>query len=131
MAAACSIPARSFRRCRPASKAGTCMSRTVACLSPTCRAFRNMPTISASTEDEIIDAVVTARAWKSPLEIMGAGSKRNFGRAVVTMGSTLDVSGLKGIVSYESEELVLTAAPGTPVAEIEAALAKKGQRLGF
>lgn len=90
-----------------------------------------MPTVSATTEQEVIDAVVTARAWKSPLEIMGAGTKRAFGRAVVTMGTVLDVSGLKGIISYEPEELILTAAPGTPVAEIEAALAQKGQRLGF
>jgi glycolate oxidase FAD binding subunit len=62
---------------------------------------------------------------------MGAGTKRSFGRAVVTMGSVLDVSGLRGIIAYEPEELILTAAPGTPVAEIEAVLAQKGQRLGF
>ncbi len=90
-----------------------------------------MPTHIASTEDEIVDAVKTARDWKSPLEIVGGGSKRAFGRAVVTMGSVLDVSGLTGILSYEPEELILTAAPGTPVVEIEAALAEKGQRLGF
>jgi len=74
---------------------------------------------------------MTAREWKSPLEIMGAGTKQTFGRAVVTMGSVLDVSGLRGIVSYEPNELILTAAPGTPVGEIELALAEKGQRLGF
>jgi glycolate oxidase FAD binding subunit len=90
-----------------------------------------MPTHVASTEDEIVEAVMTAREWKSPLEIRGAGTKQCFGRAVVTMGSALDVSGLRGILSYEPNELILTAAPGTPVAEIEAALAEKGQRLGF
>ncbi len=90
-----------------------------------------MPTHTASTENEIVEAVQTARDWKSPLEIRGAGSKQAFGRAVVTMGSVLDVSGLKGIISYEPEELILTCAPGTPVVEIEAALAEKGQRLGF
>ncbi len=74
---------------------------------------------------------MTAREWKSPLEIVGAGTKQSFGRAVVTMGSVLDVSGLRGILSYEPNELILTAAPGTPVAEIETALAQKGQRLGF
>jgi glycolate oxidase FAD binding subunit len=90
-----------------------------------------MPTHTASTETEIVEAVMAAREWKSPLEIVGAGTKRNYGRAVVTMGSVLDVSGLRGIISYEPEELILTAAPGTPVAEIEAVLAQKGQRLGF
>jgi glycolate oxidase FAD binding subunit len=75
--------------------------------------------------------VMQAREWQSPLEIVGAGTKQSFGRAVVTMGSVLNVSGLSGIVSYQPEELILTALPGTPVAEIEAALAEKGQRLGF
>jgi len=90
-----------------------------------------MPTHIASSESEIVEAVMTAREWKSPLEIMGAGTKQTFGRAVVTMGSVLDVSGLRGILSYEPNELILTAAPGTPVVEIEMALAEKGQRLGF
>lgn len=90
-----------------------------------------MPTHIASSEDEIVDAVMTAREWQSPLEIVAGGTKRNFGRAVVTMGSVLDVSGLRGIIAYEPEELILTAAPGTPVVEIEAALAERGQRLGF
>jgi len=90
-----------------------------------------MPTHVVSSESEIVDAVMTAREWTSPLEIVAGGSKRNFGRAVVTMGSVLDVSGVKGIVAYEPEELIITAAPGTPLDEIEAALAQKGQRLGF
>lgn len=90
-----------------------------------------MPTHVASTESEIVDAVKTAREWTSPLEIVAGGSKRTLGRAVVSMGSVLDVSGLSGIVSYEPEELILTAAPGTSLLEIEAALAEKGQRLGF
>ncbi|MBV9046380.1 MAG: glycolate oxidase subunit GlcE [Alphaproteobacteria bacterium] len=90
-----------------------------------------MPTHIASTEDEIIDAVKTAREWNSPLEIMAGGSKQRFGRAVTTMGSVLDVAGLSGIVSYEPEELILTVKPGTTLAEIEAVLAEKNQRLGF
>jgi glycolate oxidase FAD binding subunit len=90
-----------------------------------------MPTHVAASETDVIEAVMTAREWRSPLEIMGGGSKQSFGRAVVTMGSVLDVSPLSGIVAYEPEELILTALPGTPLAEIEAALAQKGQRLGF
>ncbi len=88
-----------------------------------------MPTHIASTEDEIAEAVMTAREWKSPLEIMAAGTKQALGRAVVTMGSVLDVSGLRGIVSYEPNELILTAAPGTPVAEIEIALPRRASGL--
>lgn len=90
-----------------------------------------MPTIPATTENQVVDAVQTAREWRSPLEILAGGSKRAFGRPAVTMGSVLDVSGLAGIVAYEPEELILTARPGTPVAEIEAVLAQRHQRLGF
>jgi glycolate oxidase FAD binding subunit len=90
-----------------------------------------MPTHVAVRESDVVEAVMTAREWRSPLEIMGGGSKQSFGRAVVTMGSVLDVAQLSGIVSYEPEELILTALPGTPLGEIEAALAERGQRLGF
>lgn len=90
-----------------------------------------MPTHIASSEQDIVDAVMRAREWKSPLEIVAGGSKQAFGRAVVTMGTVLDVSNLNGIVSYEPDELILTVRPGTPVGEIEALLAEKGQRLGF
>jgi glycolate oxidase FAD binding subunit len=38
---------------------------------------------------------------------------------------------LSGISAYEPEELILTAAAATPMAEIEAAIAAKGQMLAF
>jgi glycolate oxidase FAD binding subunit len=41
------------------------------------------------------------------------------------------VSGLSGIIKYEPEELILTAAPSTPLSEITTVLAQKSQRLGF
>jgi glycolate oxidase FAD binding subunit len=43
----------------------------------------------------------------------------------------LDVSSLSGIVKYEPAELIITARPATPLTEIKAVLAEKGQRLGF
>ena len=84
----------------------------------------------ATTEAHVVDYVREARESKRPFEIVGAGSKRKLGRTM-DAAATLDVSGVAGIVDYQPEELILTAAPGTPVAEIEAALAEKGQRLGF
>jgi len=90
-----------------------------------------MPTHTAADESQIIEVVHQAREWKAPLEIVAGGTKRNLGRPVVTMGSALDVSGLSGIVSYQPEELILTVKPATPVAQIKAILAQKGQRLGF
>jgi glycolate oxidase FAD binding subunit len=90
-----------------------------------------MTDIHATSEAEVIDAVNGARDWKSPLNIVGNRTKRNLGRPVANWGTVLDVSGLKGIVDYRPEELIITAKPGTPVAEIVAALAEKNQRLGF
>jgi glycolate oxidase FAD binding subunit len=46
-------------------------------------------------------------------------------------GEVLDVAGYRGIVAYEPTELYITARCGTPLAEIEAALAEKGQMLAF
>jgi glycolate oxidase FAD binding subunit len=43
----------------------------------------------------------------------------------------LSTTGLTGITSYEPSELVVTVRAGTPLAELEAALAEKGQCLPF
>jgi glycolate oxidase FAD binding subunit len=43
----------------------------------------------------------------------------------------LDMTAHKGIVSYEPSELVVTCKAGTPLAELEAALASQGQCLPF
>src|ERR1700730_8232270 len=83
----------------------------------------------AASEEEIAEAVRDARGRAAPLEIVGNGTKRAFGRPCE--GERLDVSGLSGIVVYEPEELVLTAKPGTTLLEVNAALAAKGQQLGF
>ncbi|HEY2069142.1 MAG TPA: FAD-binding protein [Rhizomicrobium sp.] len=90
-----------------------------------------MTDIAAHSETEIVEAVRAARAWKSPLNIVGARTKRNLGRATASWGTVLDLSALKGIVAYEPDELILTVLPGTPIADIEALLAEKNQRLGF
>lgn len=79
---------------------------------------------------EVLDAVRWAAAGARPLEVLGTGSRRALGRPVEAP-CALELSGLSGITLYEPEELVLTAAAGTPRAEIEAALAEKGQALAF
>ena len=75
-------------------------------------------------------AVVEAGAAGTPLEVRGAGTKRAMGRPVQARAE-LAIDGLTGIVSYEPAELVLTAAAGTGLAEIEAALAEQHQCLAF
>ncbi len=82
------------------------------------------------TSAQALDVISWGLANKKPLEIQGAGSKRAIGHRPQS-AAILSLSGLKGISLYEPEELVLTAAAGTPVAEIEAVLAKKNQELAF
>lgn len=45
--------------------------------------------------------------------------------------TTLDVSGLRGITEYQPGEYTISALAGTPIAEIDAALAEHGQSLPF
>ncbi|MDB5733652.1 MAG: hypothetical protein JWN16_289 [Alphaproteobacteria bacterium] len=85
---------------------------------------------SVANSDQVVDFVRAARADKSPFEIVSGGTRRSVGRPLGDM-PVLDVSALNGIISYEPGELILTAAPATPLAQINAVLAEKNQRLGF
>ncbi|GGF23726.1 2-hydroxy-acid oxidase [Aliidongia dinghuensis] len=76
------------------------------------------------------EAIATAAAERTPLEITGAGTKRGWGRPVEA-AQGLSLAGLRGITLYEAEELVLSARAGTTLAEIELSLAQKGQQLAF
>jgi glycolate oxidase FAD binding subunit len=64
------------------------------------------------------------------LEVVGHGSKRPMGRAA-QYDATVDLSALSGVILYEPQELILSARAGTPIAEISALLAVKGQELAF
>lgn len=77
----------------------------------------------------LTETVRAAAARATPLRIRGGGSKDFYGQALV--GEPLDTRALSGIVSYEPSELVVTARAGTPLAELEAALAAQGQCLPF
>jgi len=77
------------------------------------------------TEQDLAEAIGSA---KGPLALRGAGT-RGVGRPVA--GQVLETGGIAGIVLYEPGALTLVAKAGTPVAEIEAALAAEGQRLAF
>jgi len=78
---------------------------------------------------QLADAIATAAHKRAPLAIAGGGSKRFYTGDIA--GEKLDVTGHRGIVSYEPTELVITARAGTPLAEIETALAEMGQMPGF
>ncbi len=85
--------------------------------------------LMAHSLDDIVAAVRNAAAEHAPLRIRGAGSKDFYGGLLA--GEVLNVSAHRGIIAYEPTELYITAKGGTPLAEIEAALAEKGQMLAF
>jgi glycolate oxidase FAD binding subunit len=79
--------------------------------------------------DALIEQVKAARAGGFALDIQGGGTKAFYGGP--RTGAPLDVRRLQGISSYEPSELVVTVRAGTPLAELEAVLAEKGQCLPF
>jgi glycolate oxidase FAD binding subunit len=79
---------------------------------------------------DVEEAIRAALGVGKTLELVGRGSKRAIGRAA-QWDSTLDLSGLSGVTLYEPEELVLSAKAGTPIAEIEALVARSNQQLAF
>jgi glycolate oxidase FAD binding subunit len=79
--------------------------------------------------NSLIDAVRQAAADGRTLRLRGGGSKDFWGQSLT--GEVLDTRAYQGIVSYEPSELVVTVRCGTPLAELEAVLAEKGQSLAF
>ena len=65
----------------------------------------------------------------TPLAVTGGGTKDFLGR--ITQAKRFDVSGHRGIVTYEPTELVLSVRGGTPLSEVKAALEEQGQMLAF
>ena len=73
--------------------------------------------------------IASAQAEQRALRIRGGGSKDFYG--VRLDGDVIDTRTYSGIVEYEPTELVFTARAGTPLREVEAALAERGQMLAF
>jgi glycolate dehydrogenase FAD-binding subunit len=79
-------------------------------------------------EAGITEAILEANAAGEPLVIRGNSSKSALMRPVQAARS-LSTTGLSGITLYSPHEMIITAGAGTPLAEIEAAVAEKGQHL--
>ena len=82
------------------------------------------------TVEELAYLVAEAADTRTPLEVMGRGTKREVGRPV-QYGAVLSTESLVGIPLYEPSELVLVAMAGTPVAQLERALAENDQEFPF
>jgi len=79
--------------------------------------------------ERLLDQVRAAMADQRALAIHGGQTKAFYGEPL--QGEPLDLRPLAGISSYEPTELVVTVRAGTPLADLEAALAEKGQCLPF
>jgi glycolate oxidase FAD binding subunit len=78
------------------------------------------------SEEELAAAVADAAARRAGLAIRGGGT-----RAGAAAATVLDTTGMSGIRLYEPGALTLVVGAGTPLAEVEAALAAEGQALPF
>ncbi len=87
-------------------------------------------TVKPREAEEVRAFIAWAAGEEQPLELVGAGTKRGWGRPLQASHS-LDLSGLTGVTLYEPDELVLSARAGTPLKEIETLLASNRQLLAF
>jgi len=87
--------------------------------------MRGIDDIVKQLQDQVRSAARDGRS----LRIRGGGSKDWYGGE--PRGELLDTRACSGIVDYEPTELVITARCGTPLSEIEAALAERRQMLAF
>ncbi len=81
-------------------------------------------------EGELSSLLEEASAAGRPLEVIGRGSKRSFGRPQ-QVEAELSLEAFTGVRFYEPEELVLSVGAATPMAEIDALLEETGQVLAF
>jgi glycolate oxidase FAD binding subunit len=81
-------------------------------------------------EREFASVLAEAAAANTPLEVSGGGSKRKIGRPMQTAAG-VSSKAMRGITLYEPSEMVMAARTGTPLSQVETALAERGQMLAF
>lgn len=79
--------------------------------------------------DQLCERVSKAASQNRPIRIVGGGTKNFYGGPLE--GDTLDIHEWSGILSYEPTELVMSVKAGTPLSDVESALAEQGQELAF
>ncbi|MCR2746190.1 glycolate oxidase subunit GlcE [Limnobacter parvus] len=79
--------------------------------------------------DDLCKRVELAARNKTQIRPVGGSTKNFYGGPL--QGEEVDMRQWAGIVEYEPTELVITVKPGTPLAEVEAALAAQKQELAF
>jgi glycolate oxidase FAD binding subunit len=80
--------------------------------------------------EELAYLVAEAADTRTPIEVMGRGTKREIGRPTQP-GTVVSTENLAGVPIYEPSQLTLVARAGTPLAAIEQMLAENEQELPF
>ena len=83
-----------------------------------------------AAEWELQSMLAKLASRRQPVEVVGHGALRNAGR-VTNTDTAITTASMRGITLYEPTELVMSARAGTPLFEIEAELASRGQMLPF
>lgn len=96
---------------------------------PICRGSE-LTILKPESETELVAMVGQALAGKTPLDLMGTGTKQGLGRPIST-AATLDLSGFSSVSLYEPEELVITAGAGAGLDDIRQLLDASGQEFAF
>src|SRR4051795_12729447 len=89
-----------------------------------------MTSHTPSTEQDAGAIVAEAATRRTPLSLVGGGTKADIGRPAQT-AATLSAASLTGVTLYEPSEMVIGARAGTPLAEVVRTLEEKGQELPF
>lgn len=84
--------------------------------------------LTPADEAGLAATILAAHTAREPLAIEGRGTKRGLLRPVQA-ARTVSTRNLTGITLYRPSELIIAARAGTPIPEIEAALAEHGQHL--
>jgi glycolate oxidase FAD binding subunit len=87
-------------------------------------------TLTPVSEAEAAELVRDARAKGRKLDIVGGGTRSGLGRPSQA-DAAISAAGMSGIAFYEPAEMVICAEAGTPLSQIEAVIAQRGQMLPF
>lgn len=86
--------------------------------------------VRPAAEWELQTVMSKLAAQNVPVEIVGLGALRNAGRPSPAK-VVISTASMRGVTLYEPNELVMSARAGTPLFQIEAELASRGQMLPF
>lgn len=89
-----------------------------------------MTTLMPADEAELIALVNEVASKDTPVSVLGGGSRCGIGRATQSEKS-LSTQKMTGITLLEPAEMVFSARAGTPVSQVEKALAEHGQAMTF